>query len=73
MELFVKHYASQTQLVIVGNKEEEYRLKELRKAEIDKDKNYKVRYYKKVHGEDAQVPDVPEIPVKGTNLEEMTD
>ena len=73
MAVFVKHYALQTQLVIVGNKEEEYRLKELRKAQIEKDRNYKIRYIKRIHGEDAQVPDVPEIPMKGTSLEDMTD
>ena len=73
LAVFVKHYTLQTQLVIVGNKEEEYRLKEIRKAEIEKDRNNKIKYYKKIHGEDAQVPDVPELPIKGTSLEDMTD
>ena len=58
--VFAKNYALQTQLVIVGNKELEYRLKEERKAQVDKDRNYKTRYYKRIHGEDAQVPDIPE-------------
>jgi hypothetical protein len=71
--VFAKNYALQTQLVIVGNKELEYRLKEERKAQVDKDRNYKTRYYKRIHGEDAQVPDIPEIPVRGTSLEIMTD
>lgn len=65
--VFAKNYALQTQLVIVGNKELEYRLKEERKAQVDKDRNYKTRYYKRIHGEDAQVPDIPEIPVRGSS------
>ena len=71
--VFVKNYALQTQLVIVGNKEAEYKFKEERKAIVEKDRNYKIRYYKRIHGEDASVPEVPEIPMKGATLEEMTD
>ena len=37
--VFVKNYALQTQLVIVGNKEAEYKFKEERKAIVEKDRN----------------------------------
>ena len=48
---------------IVKNKEVEVELNEKRKEDVEKDKKYKTKYYKKKFGDES------EIPVKGVSLE----
>ena len=72
LEVFGKNYAKYAQLSIVKNKEVEVELNEKRKEEIEKDKNYKTKYYKKKFNTESEVPNIPEIPVKGVSLEVMT-
>lgn len=69
VKVYVKNYAKQTQLVIVENKELEYELKEKREEIVKKDKEYKQKYFKKKYGDDANIPEIPEIPEKGASKE----
>jgi len=69
LEKFCKNYASQTQLVIVKNKEYEIKKKEIRKSIVDADREKKKKYYKKTYGPEAEIPDIPEIPEKGAPIE----
>ena len=64
LTIFIKNYTSQTNIVAVENKIKEYELKEKRKVNIQKDKNKKIKYYKKIYGKNAQIPNIPEIPEK---------
>ena len=73
LKIFVKNYVAQTQIVIISNKELEIKLKQKRKETIEKDKNKKIKYYKKTHGEDATIPDIPEIPEKEASLDIKTE
>ena len=72
LKIFAKNYYSQTQIVIIGNKELEYEQKQKRKNDIEKDKNKKRKYYKKIHGENATIPNIPEIPEKEARLDIKT-
>ena len=72
LKIFAKNYSSQTQIVIIGNKELEYKQKQKRKNDIEKDKNKKIKYYKKIHGENATIPNIPEIPEKEASLDIKT-
>ena len=47
LEKFCKNYASQTQLVIVKNKEDEIKKKEIRKSIVDADKEKKKNIIRK--------------------------
>ena len=73
LDVFSKNYAKQTILVIVKNKEDQEEEKEKREAIVKKDKENKAKYYKKKYGEESDVPNFPEIPEKGTSLEQMTE
>jgi len=71
VEVFAKNYAKKTYLVIVATKEDEYEEKEKRKSIVKKDKENKIKYFKKQYGEEADVPNFPEIPEKDCPLEDM--
>lgn len=73
LKVFGKNYGLQTTMVIVKNKEKEYKEDQIRKAKLEKYMNYKKRYYKKKFGEEATIPEIPPPPEKGATLEVMTD
>ena len=63
-EVFTKNYAKNTYLVIAATKEDEYKQKEIRKFIVKKDKENKIKYFKKIYGEEADVRNFPETPEK---------
>ena len=72
VEVFGKNYAKKTYLVIVAQKEVEHETNEKRQFIVKKDRESKIKYFKKTYGEEADVPNFPEIPEKGVSLEDMT-
>ena len=73
LKTFGKNYGLQTTIVIIKNKEKEYKKNQIKKAKLEKYMNYKKRYYKKKFGEEATIPEIPPRPKKDATLEEMTD
>ena len=70
LSVFIKNYAKKTNLVIVEQKENDYKEKEKRKSIIKKDNDKKIKYFTKMYGEEANVPNFPELPEKDASLKD---
>lgn len=71
LEVFGKNYLMATKKVIVKTKEIEVAQKEKRKAYVEADKKKKIKYYTKKYGSEAEIPEIPEPPEKGSNIDIM--
>ena len=69
LDKFVKNYASQTQLTLVENKEQEIIEKRKRQMFVEFNRHSKIKSYKKKYGDDADIPDFPDPPEENSSLE----
>ena len=71
LEKFAKNYATQTQLTIVHNKEQEIIEKRNRQIFVEFNRHSKIKSYKKKYGDDADIPDFPDVPEPNASLESI--
>jgi len=69
LEKFTKNYAIQTQLTLVHNKEQEIIEKRNRQIFVEFNRHSKIKAYKKKYGDDADIPEFPEVPEFNASLE----
>ena len=69
LDKFTKNYAIQTQLTLVHNKEKEIIEKRNRQIFVEFNRHSKIKAYKKKYGDDADIPEFPEVPEFNSSLE----
>jgi hypothetical protein len=73
LKKFSENYLLYSQLILVEEKEKEFLEKKKRKIYVEKVRQSKIKSYKKLHGDDAEIPNFPDPPEKNASINVMTE